>query len=199
MPFFNHRRFSPHCWAAMLMAVVALMGCGAPGPGLLADGASPTHVTLPLESAWHDGQLVRYISTDTSDAGMARAKGMNFVPRLAMAVPQGPAAPGRRSALERVYMFTDASQHNVFPSVPHPVGPSSTDAAYSPLWQVHTVAWQAGRTRRELRSEEQVLAAAEQGDVVVTATGIVTNCAVVQSASGGLLPGAALSRHLPGG
>lgn len=61
------------------------------------------------------------------------------------------------------------------------------------------VAWQAGRARCELRSEEQVLAAAEQGDVRITATRIVTNCAVVYSAHGGLLPGARLLYDNAGG
>lgn len=178
----------------LLAAIGVLSGCStAPAvPVAPASSASATTIQLALFPAWHDGRLVHYISTDTSDADMARAKNMNFAPRLAMALGDGVANPGRRSALERVYAFPGDSQPNVFPSAPTPIGAASTDAADSPLWHMYMVVWQPGRVPRELRSEEQVLAAAANGDVGVSATRSVANCPVVVDGNGSLLRGSRL-------
>ena len=113
---------------------------------------------------------------------------------LAATVPADNAPPGFRHALERVYHFTDGAQINVFPSVPTPVGPASTDRAYSPLWRMVEVAWLPGATRRVLTSEEAVLDAVERGQLSLRITRVVVNCAVVSDANGGLLPGARLQR-----
>jgi len=179
--------------AMLILAFSVLAGCAATvAPTAPGASAAATHVTLPLATAWFEGTLVRYISLDTSDAAMAKAKNMNFVPRLALALLEGAAVSGKRSVLERAYIFPDDSQFNVFASVPQPVGYASTDTAYSPLWHLYAVTWQPGRVRRELRSEEQVLEAVERGDVKVMATQIVTNCPVLQTERGGLLSAAQL-------
>lgn len=175
----------------VLLALAFLAGCSA----LPSDPARPrtaTEVTLPLVTAWYENALVQYISTDTSDAAMAQAKGMNFVPLLANALGSGSSSTPAKSVLARIYVFPDGSQRNVLPSMPEPTGYANTETAYSPLWQLYAVAWQPGRVRRDLRSEDALLEAAERGDVVITATRIVVNCPVVNSAQGGLLPGARL-------
>ena len=63
------------------------------------------------------------------------------------------------------------------------------DRAYSPLWQMVTVTWSAGQSPRTLKSEEQVLDAAEKGLVKLDATRVVVNCPIVHSATRGGLPG----------
>lgn len=161
---------------------------------LLAACASGPQVSLPLRLAWFEGRQIGYVSTDASDAEAARTMGINHAPRLAATVPADNAPPGFRHALERVYHFTDGAQINVFPSVPTPVGPASTDRAYSPLWRVVEVAWLPGSTRRVLTSEEAVLDAVERGELSLRITRVVVNCAVVSDDSGGLLPGARLFR-----
>ena len=65
---------------------------------------------LPLGRAWVDGRTVDYITTDISDAVMARAEGANYAPRLAGAV----GITGKASILERVYMFPGGEQINIF-------------------------------------------------------------------------------------
>lgn len=169
----------------LLVAVVAL---------LLVACASGPQVSLPLRFAWFEGRQIGYVSTDASDAEAARTMGINHAPRLAATVPPDNASPGQRHALERVYMFTDGAQINVFPSVPTPVGPASTDRAYSPLWRVVEVAWLPGATRRVLTSEEAVLDAVERGQLSLRVTRVVVNCAVVSDANGGVLPGVQLRR-----
>ena len=84
-----------------------------------------TETALPLSRAWFDGRKVEYITTDVSDAAMARMLGVNYAPRLAEALP----GEGRRSAVARVYKFPDGEQISVFQSAP---SPSGTTAAIAP-------------------------------------------------------------------
>lgn len=149
-------------------------------------------VQLPLQTAWFEGRRVHYVTTDVSDAQVARDKGANHVPRLKELLP-GPGQRGRLGvALERVYAFEGAVQSTVFPSVPQPVGAGSTDAGYSPLWRMVLVRWKPGVARRELRSEEQVLAAEEAGELTLTVTDVVLNCPVVGLEKEAALPGVRL-------
>jgi len=148
---------------------------------------------LPLQTGWYGGELVYYLTTDVSDAVVARDKGANFAPRLADAVLGAAArAAGQRSAYDKVYALTNFAQPPVFASAPEPVGHSNGDDAYSPLWRMVTVTWAAGRNARLLDSEEAVLAAADQGAVTLTETRVVLNCPIVRRATGAALPGATL-------
>jgi hypothetical protein len=152
-------------------------------------------IELPAVLGWFNGQPLRYVTTDVSDAGMARAMGVNFVPRLVDALAEVGAPRGARNAVDKVYMFPPGSQGNVFPSAPVPTGPGNTDRAYSPLWVVVVVAWREGRSPRPLHSEEQVLAAADAGLVTLTPTRIVVNCPVVMTGQGGTLAPARVRRR----
>jgi hypothetical protein len=53
---------------------------------------------LPLNRAWVDARKVEYVTTDISDVEMAKMAGVNYVPRLADAVPRN----GAKSLLARV-------------------------------------------------------------------------------------------------
>jgi hypothetical protein len=134
-----------------------------------------TETVLPLSRAWVDGRQVEYITTDISDAPMAQAMGVNFVPRLRNAI----GAPN--SVLERVYKFSAGEQISIFQSAPRPVGANNTDRAYSPLWRLVLVAWRTPDQRRELKSEEELLAAQEAGHVTLELTDIVVNCPVTKT------------------
>jgi hypothetical protein len=186
------KRFAPRGLLAVLAVLAALAvlgGCAhvtaPPGPG---------QVQLPVLQGWFDGERVLYVTTDVSHADVAAAKGANFAPRLAHALPGGPPQPGRRSSVDKVYAVTNFPQPSIFASAPQPVGPASTDTAYSPLWQMVKVTWQPGRIPRELRGEEAVLDAAERGDVVVEPTPVVINCPIVQRPGKGALPGLVVMR-----
>lgn len=174
------------------MAAAVLTGCAATTSfSVSAVPTTPTRfVQLPMIAGWYENERVHYVTTDVSDRQMAEKLGANFVPRLALAVPEVPATPGRRSVLERIYLFTNFTQGNIVPSAPSPVGPGSSDKSYSPLWRVVQVTWLSGATPSELRAEEAVLVAEGKGWVRLNMTDIVVNCPVVHSASGGLLPGA---------
>jgi hypothetical protein len=146
----------------------ALLLCG------VAALAQPAEVTLPLKEAWFEGQIVHYVSTDISDAGMARKQGINHVPALAETLKPG-------MPVERAYKFPNDEQATVLPSIPRPVGGANVDATYSPLWVLVMVRWRPGVQPHTLTSEEAVLAAEEKGEVALTRTKIVANWPVVRA------------------
>jgi hypothetical protein len=144
----------------------------------------PEELVLPRQQAWVDGRRVDYVTTDISDAAMARQGGVNHVPRLADAL-----GTGRASLTERVYKFEDGAQISVFASGPAAPGAARPDPAYSPLWRLVLAHWKAGVPPRELRSEEAVLAAADADELVLTVTSIVVNCPITRGVDGVALRG----------
>lgn len=166
-------------------AWAGLMACSSP-PGL-------AQAHLPLQQAWFEEQAVLYVTTDVSDRQVARAKGANFAPLLIHALQDGAGrAAGRFGATARVYGFVNAHQPSVFASAPEPVGADNGSRAYSPLWQLAEVRWLRPDQARELRSEEAVLAAVEQGLLTVTLTQVVLNCPILWRPGQGGLPGVTL-------
>ena len=172
--------------AGLLLLVASACSTVPPPP-------TPGHALVPVLSGWFDGEEVFYITTDVSHADVAQAKGANFAPRLADALPVGEPVPGRASAVDKVYAVTNFQQASIFASAPFPMGSASRDTAYSPLWQMVKVTWAAGRTPQTLKSEEAVLAAAERGAVVLASTRVVLNCPIVHRGPKGGLPGVSLS------
>lgn len=167
---------------AWLFATLSLLlpGCASP----LFD-VGRTETVLPLSRAWVSARVVEYVTTDVSDEATARMMGVNFAPRLAGGLKAGPG----QSLLERVYKFSAGEQISVFQSAPSPVGPDSRDPSYSPLWRLVLVRWAGGAVPRELKSEEQILAAEERGEVILELTEIVVNCPVTREVGGSSLKG----------
>jgi hypothetical protein len=165
----HHRTFSA------AMAALLLTSCASP-----TFDAGRTETVLPLNRAWFEGRKVEYVTTDISDLVMARALGVNYVPRLTDAI----AAPGRRSVVERVYKFSGGEQISIFQSAPSPTGAGNADRSYSPLWRLVLVRWLRPAAVRELASEEQLLAAADRGEVAMDMTNIVVNCPITRSVDG---------------
>lgn len=162
-----------------LLVVLALL------LGVLAGCATRTGVGnvtashVPLLQGWYEGAVVFYITTDVSDAEVAKEKKANFAPRLAMALPVvTPGAP-IRSSVDKVYAVTNFQQSSVFASAPRPLGHQNRETAYSPLWQMVKVTWRSGASARVLTSEEAVLDAAEKGFVELQPTQVVLNCPIV--------------------
>jgi hypothetical protein len=153
-------------------------------------------VSIPVLSGWFEDEEVFYITTDVSHADVAEAKGANYAPRLAAALPAGRPEPGSPSSVDKVYAVTNFKQASIFASAPSPMGFASRDTAYSPLWQMVKVTWRPNATPQVLKSEEAVLAAAERGAVSLEPTRVVLNCAIVHREARGALPGVLLApRH----
>lgn len=180
----------PHCAIALASLSLLLLGACSTAPPLTGNGQA----SIPVLRGWFDGEEVFYITTDVSHADVAEAKGANFAPRLADALPAGPPMPGRRSSVDKVYAVTNFKQESIFASAPYPMGSASRDTAYSPLWQMVKVTWAAGKTPQTLKSEEAVLAAVDTGAVTLEATRVVLNCPIVHRGAKGALPGVSLAQ-----
>ena len=180
-------------FAALLHACAAALLLAHPAMSAAQTRSPAGSIELPLVAGWFDGRAVYYVTTDVSDPQAAQEMGANYVPRLADAIPPQPAHPGQRSAVEHIYSFGNFKQGGVLPSIPTPAGAGNRDSNYSPLWLVRKVNWLPGRTPRVLKSEEDILAAADKGEVAVTPTRIVVNCPVIFSEPGGLLKGAKIN------
>ena len=164
----------------LVVATSLLAACASP---LFDVGKSET--VLPLSRAWVDGRIVEYVTTDISDLAMARMVGANHVPGLAAAAR----LPSGSSLVERVYKFPNEEQISIFQSAPNPVGAENQDRSYSPLWRVVLVRWSGQNSKRELKSEEELLAAEEKKEVALEVTGIVVNCPVTRTTKGQALKG----------
>jgi hypothetical protein len=127
-----------------------------------------------------NGGQVEYVSTDVSDAAMAKIAGINFVPRLAAAIAEGSNA----SLVERVYKFPKGEQISIFQSAPLPTGAANVDRDYSPLWRIVLVRWIKPDRVRELKSEEELLSAQDKEEVSLEITKIVANCPVIRGVDG---------------
>ena len=73
------------------------------------------------------------------------------------------------------------------------MGHQSSAATYSPLWQLVKVTWNDPTTARTLRSEEEVLDAAEKGQLTLGVTRIVINCPIVYRGKSDALPGVTIN------
>ena len=142
-----------------------------------------TETVLPLNRAWVDGRQVEYVTTDISDAAMARDAGVNYVPRLREAIGVHP------SVLERVYKFSRGEQISIFQSAPRPVGAENTDHGYSPLWRLVLVTRKTSAPLQDLKSEEELLTAEEKGQLSLAVTDVVVNCPITRDVGGKGLAG----------
>lgn len=156
----------PACGLALVLVTAALLtACAVPQ---VVQGRSAT--SLALLQGWYEGETVFYVTTDVSDADVARDKSANFAPRLAQALPAvGTAAEPGRAPVDKVYAITNFTQSSVFASAPRPLGHLNRETAYSPLWQMVKVTWSAAAVARTLKSEEEVLDAEQKGQVVLRA------------------------------
>lgn len=172
--------------AGLILTAFLLTACASPPPASVEARAH-----FPLLRGWADGLELTYVTTDVSDAAVAKDKFANFVPSLAHAIP---AQPGHRSLVDKVYSVTNFAQGSVFASSPGPVGHLNRDRSYTPLWQMVTVTWRVGQAARVLKSQEQVLDAAEKGLVALETTPVVLNCPIIHHDTQGSLPGVSLDR-----
>lgn len=184
-------RQRPLAWA-LTLACAGLTACSsapeAAAPSTASASVTPASartISLPLRIGWIDGLEARYVTTDVSDAALAVEQRANFAPRLARSAR----APAGLNLLERVYKVSNFQQAPVFQSAPQPVGPSSQDLSYSPLWRLTTVTWKDPARARELRSEQAILAAEDEGLLSVQATDLVLNCPILAIEGRGRLAG----------
>jgi len=147
-------------------------------------------ISLPIIGGWFEGQKVYYLTTDISEINRAKAMGANYAPRLKDAILPRPKPPGIKSAVERVYVFPNGEQGSVLPSSPTPLGHTSKDKSYSPIWQLYEVNY-ITQPSEVLKSEESLFKAEDKGLINIRRTEVVVNCPVVMTGNESL----GLSQH----
>lgn len=163
--------------AAVVLLSIALAACG----GKAGTTSSPTPTTkktsFPVVEGWAHGRAIRYLLQEVSDPAVAKLMkdktgfDVQTVPALANVPPK---------ALADLYLFMNGIagpnpfgfQRNVIDSVPGEPG-------YSPLWLHTFVKWNDPSKARELKSEEQITAAARAGEVTIERSKLVVNCPVL--------------------
>lgn len=153
------------------LIVTALVAVIMAGVGLAYTFLTPAKV--PPVKAYVEGQEIRFIHTEVSDAQVAqRLTGMTGSPVLV--VPSLAQAP--EAMLANVYVFTNGVkgdgplgfQPDVFDN------PPGTDG-YSPLRRLNLVTWKNERSARELRSAAEVEDAEIKGELMIERPGVVVN------------------------
>ena len=136
-------------------------------------GAMGDAPTAPAGLAYAEGQAIRFIHTEVSDADIAKllsdmmGSPVLVVPALAE-VPEAATAP--------VYVFTNGPQGmgplgfqpDVFPNPPGTEG-------YTPLRAIHLVTWADESQARELKAAAEVLEAEQKGELKIEQPGVVVN------------------------
>jgi hypothetical protein len=136
-----------------------------------------TGFVVPPVDGFMEGQRIRFIHTEVSDAEVAKLlTQMKGSPVLT--VPSLAKAP--RELLANVYVFTNGVagegpfkfQPDVFDSPPGQAG-------YTPLRALVLVSWKRPETARELKSAEQVKQALAQGEIELKEPGVVINMPMI--------------------
>ncbi len=136
-------------------------------------GAMGEAPAVPAGLAYAEGQEIRFIHTEVSDADIAQLLSdmmdspVLVVPALAE-IPEAATAP--------VYVFTNGPegmgplgfQPDVFPSPPGAEG-------YTPLRAIHLVTWVDESQARELKAAAEVLEAEQKGELKIEQPGVVVN------------------------
>lgn len=154
--------------AQMHPAGTPMPGMGMPGMGMM--GESPV---IPAGMAYVDGQEIRFIHTEASDAGVAQTL-TDMMNSPVLVVPSLAGLPD--TALATVYVFTNGVagmgpfgfQPDVFDNPPGAPG-------YTPLRRIHLVTWADPAAAVELTSVADVQAAIGDGRLAEEVPGVVVN------------------------
>lgn len=85
-----------------------------------------------------------------------------------------------QSSTAKLYLFMNGVEGpNPFGFQPNVIDSVPGDPEYSPLWLVHAVTWENESDARELRSEEEILEAEQNGELTVEPTELIKNSPVV--------------------
>lgn len=132
---------------------------------------------FPIISGYAHGKPVDYLLQEISTADVTKLMRdktgfpLATVKSLADAPPQ---------ALADLYLFMNGIKGpNPFGFQKNVIDSVTGEAGYSPLWRHTFVKWKDGVTPRELKSEEDILAASKAGEVTLEVSKLVINCPVI--------------------
>ena len=135
--------------------------------------SGPATAEIPVDKGYAEGSEIYFTHTEVSDATLAEKMGAGmespvlYVPTLAHVTDH---------ALANVYVFTNGvkgvSMSGLQPSVFD--NPPGTEG-YSPLRRLNMVTWTDENKARELKTADEVLKAAEAGELTIKQPGVVIN------------------------
>ncbi len=163
--------------ASSSSANMATTSSGAPSSAFKLSRAN-IPIDIPLKEGFVNGNPVFYINTDISDQKLASQLTsttgfrVNYAPLLAQ-------APS--NAIAQFYVFKNGIKGTGTLGFQSTIGNARPgDINYSPLWKINIVEWKNAVTPSQLKSESEVMAARDKGDLIVTSTNIVANCPFVK-------------------
>src|SRR5262245_38640805 len=141
-------------------------------------------VTLPLIKGYVKGHEVFYITTEASEKAVADHL-TNLTGSRVVYAPALKYAPA--DTLANIYEFKngikgtgpEGFQPNVADSQPGDLG-------YSPVWRINLVEWKQGITARELKSDIDIIAARDKGELSINPANVIVNCPFVKWNGGSL-------------
>jgi hypothetical protein len=141
-------------------------------------------VTLPLIKGYVKGHEVFYITTEASEKVVADHL-TNLTGSRVVYAPALKNAPA--DTLANIYEFKngikgtgpEGFQPNVADSQPGDLG-------YSPVWRINLVEWKQGITARELKSDIDIIAARDKGELSINPANVIVNCPFVKWNGGSL-------------
>lgn len=157
-------------------------GTPMPGMGMQGMGMQGDAPVIPPGMAYADGQVVRFIHTETSDPDVAQLL-TDMMNSPVLVVPSLAELPD--AALATVYVFTNGVagmgpfgfQPDVFDNPPGAPG-------YTPLRRIHLLTWADPAAAVELTSAADVQAAIADGRLTEEIPGVVVNMPFVTWADG---------------
>lgn len=142
-------------------------------------------IDIPMMKGYENGSEIFFIATDSSDnetaAQITNQTGfrVNFAPLLAE-TPENATGKG--------YIFENGVEGEGPLGFQLPViNARPGQEGYSPLLQINRVTWNEGAQPAELRSEQDIIAESDAGQLTITKTNIIVNHPAVQW-EGGSLP-----------
>ena len=142
-------------------------------------------IDIPMMKGYEKGSEIFFIATDSSDNETATqitnqtGFRVNFAPLLAE-TPENATGKG--------YIFENGVEGEGPLGFQLPViNARPVQEGYSPLLQINRVTWNEGAQPTELRSEQDIIAASDAGQLSIEATDIIVNHPAVQW-EGGSLP-----------
>lgn len=157
--------------SALIVLILALSACNAQTNGM--GGEMEPAPDVPAGAAYVDGQEIRFIHTEVSDADVAKVLS-DMMKSPVLVVPELAQAPD--ALLANVYVFKNGVegmgplgfQPDVFDSPPGTPG-------YRPLRKIIFVTWQDAAKAREIKSLADLQVAEQAGELTLEVSNVVVN------------------------
>lgn len=157
--------------AAIVVLVLALSACNAQSGSM--NGEMEPAPEVPAGAAYLDGQEIRFIHTEVSDADVAKVLS-DMMKSPVLVVPELAQAP--EALLANVYVFKNGVegmgplgfQPDVFDNPPGTPG-------YRPLRKITFVTWQDAAKTREIKALADLQVAEQAGELTLEVSNVVVN------------------------